>query len=97
MKEDKNEVRNASFNMFENLFIGISKEESGNDLEDDLPGLRREISVFKEKVPPLLSQVLKQLEELLKNPKVTLPTRTGCARLLRQIPRTFLYTLSNNH
>lgn len=96
LKEEKIEVRNASFSMFENLFIGISKEEGG-DIENELPGLRREISVFKEKVPPLLVQILKQLEELLKNPKIILLTRIGCVRLLRQIPRTFLFTLSNDH
>lgn len=64
---------------------------------EELPGLRREISVFKEKVPALLTRILTQLDFLLKNPGITTSTRSGCTGLLRQIPRTFLFTLSNDH
>lgn len=32
----------------------------------------------------------------MKNEKVDNNTKAGCAKLLRQIPRTFLFTLSND-
>ena len=56
--------------------------------------LRREISVFKEKLPLLLINILKEISQLLNSDKVDQPTKTGCCRLLRYMPRTFLHSLT---